>query len=167
MTRVRKTKLALIFFLIAVGLTNVAFIKKSQTLGNLYFDSEDVRKGASYPKVLTYKGENIEQAKWQYLIDRVRKSSYMFVRNSETFGGAKAATHLLWKFSRKGKGVKTAKEFIYRIASESSMSGSPYLVKVSDKETYPLRDVMMNELRRLELYLEKDQLSPSEEKKGI
>ncbi len=156
MIRTEKIKPVLIFLLLAASLTNTAFVKKIQTPETTFLDSNDIRKSPAYQKVLRAKDSHLEQAKFQYLLERIRKSPLQFVRNGEKFDGARAAKHLHWKLSRKGGGIKTASEFIDKIASESSRSGSPYLLKVSDQETYPLRDIMNNELQRLEQSLEED-----------
>lgn len=151
-----KIKTTSLFLLILLSLPCAGFIKKIKTPGTVFFDASDVRQSASYQKVLKAAEKNLEKAKWQYLLDRIRKSPAKFVRNGEVFEGKKAARHLLWKLTRNGRNVKTAKEFVDTIASNSFSSGSPYLVKISEEESYPLRDLMTNELRRLEFFLSED-----------
>ena len=107
----------------------------------------------AYSKALT-RTENqpfaSERAKINYLIQRIRQSDYTFIRNGESFAGSRAATHLLWKFQRKGNGVKTAADFIMKIASRSSLTGQLYMIRMNDGRAYPVRDLLFNELRNLE-----------------
>ena len=91
--------------------------------------------------------EKIEIA---YLIEVVRRSSLAFIRNGETHSGSEAAAHLLWKYLQSGGRVKTTHDFIEGIASQSIQTGSRYWVKIPTGKTYPLRDILYNELQRLE-----------------
>ena len=99
-----------------------------------------------------HKGDkaSLEKIKIQYLIETVRRSPLTFTRNNKTYGGADAADHLSWKYSFAGERVKTAQEFIEKIASQSIQTGNNYLVRTSKGKTYPLRDVLYNDLERLE-----------------
>ena len=92
----------------------------------------------------------LERIKIRYLIEAVQKSSLIFIRNGKTYRGTEAAAHLSWKYSFAGKRVENVHDFIEKIASQSIQTGSSYLVRTSDGETYPLRDVLYNELERLE-----------------
>ena len=73
-----------------------------------------------------------------------------FIRNGETHSGSEAAAHLLWKYLQAGGRVQTTHDFIEGIASQSIQTGSRYWVKIPTGKTYPLRDILYNELQRLE-----------------
>jgi hypothetical protein len=92
----------------------------------------------------------LEKIKIRYLIEAVQKSSLTFSRNNKAYRGIEAAAHLSWKYSFAGKRVQTTHDFIEKIASQSIQTGSLYLVKSSGGKTYPLGDVLYNELARLE-----------------
>ena len=95
----------------------------------------------------------LEKVKIQYLIDAVRKSSLVFIRNGEPHKGTKAAAHLSQKYAQAGRRVKTADDFIEGIASQSFLTGRAYLVRNSEGKTFPIRDVLYNELERLKQFL--------------
>jgi hypothetical protein len=92
-----------------------------------------------------------EKAKIDFLIERVSKSPYEFVRNGETHPARKAAMHLRWKYMRYKKLASNAENFIEDVASSSRESGSEYLIRVKSGKTHPLRTVFRNELKMLNL----------------
>lgn len=102
-------------------------------------------------------GLALERAKIDYLIDRIRQSPYTFIRNGESYRGGKAAMHLSWKFHRKGAGIKRAVDFIKKIASRSSSSGQPYMIKIQNGKMYPVSELLNNELQNLEKILKETQ----------
>jgi hypothetical protein len=55
-----------------------------------------------------------------------------FVRNGSDYDGAAAADHLRLKLRNAGDKIKTAQDFITYLASTSSMSGKPYLIRFND-----------------------------------
>lgn len=63
-----------------------------------------------------------------YLLAFVEQSGCIFVRNDTEHNSADAADHLRLKYSRGSRYVKSAEQFIDRLASESSWSGKPYTV---------------------------------------
>jgi hypothetical protein len=67
-------------------------------------------------------------AEVQYLLSYVAASGCTFHRNGGDHDSADAADHLRLKYSRGGKYVNSAEQFIDRLASESSWSGTPYSV---------------------------------------
>jgi len=64
-----------------------------------------------------------------YLLGFVEKSGCIFVRNGTEHDAADAADHLRLKYSRGSRYVNSAEQFIDRLASESSWSGTPYTVR--------------------------------------
>jgi len=98
----------------------------------------------------------LEKVEIQYLIEAVRKSSLTFIRNGENHKGAEAAAHILRKYLQAGGRVQTARDFIEGVASQSFLTGNRYLVMSSEGKTYPVRDVLYNELERLEQSLSRN-----------
>ena len=55
-----------------------------------------------------------------------------FVRNGSDYDGPAAADHLRLKLRHAGDRIKTAQDFITYLATSSSFSGKPYLIRFSD-----------------------------------
>ena len=124
--------------------------KDHQAPADLFLSNAAVQKDLMYPRVAAAGPEAIEAEKIQYLISRVRRSPYGFIRNGKEYKGAKAASHIALKYFHARGRVKTARDFVYYVASASLASGQPYLIKLPDGTTYPMREVFMNELLLLE-----------------
>ena len=73
-----------------------------------------------------------------------------FIRNGDEYSAKAAAEHLQMKRKKAGSRIKTAREFIDGLASESSLSGEAYKIRMKDGKTYLCRDVLMKELQRIE-----------------
>jgi hypothetical protein len=91
-----------------------------------------------------------EEQKINQLILFVEKSEAKFVRNGTAYSGMEAAKHLKMKREKAGAKIKTAKDFIDLIASKSSMSGEAYLMLYKNGKTIPVRDILYNELRKMD-----------------
>jgi hypothetical protein len=73
-----------------------------------------------------------------------------FIRNGSEYPAKAAADHLRLKWRNAGKRVKTAPDFIRYCASESSLSGKPYEIRLKDGRTVLSRDWLWTELKRME-----------------
>lgn len=73
-----------------------------------------------------------EARKIHYLIEVVKTSGHIFIRNGTEYNSDEAARHLEKKWGRVKDKITTADDFITYIASKSSMSGEPYLIKLKD-----------------------------------
>ena len=74
-----------------------------------------------------------EKHKIEYLIESIQKlEGAKFYRNGEWYTPAEAAGHLRMKLNKAGNRIKTARQFIDKIASESSMTGNSYKIKFKD-----------------------------------
>jgi hypothetical protein len=74
------------------------------------------------------------------LLKTIERSGLTFIRNDREHTAAEAADHMRRKL-RAAKGrVGTAEQFIEHIATGSSMTGRPYLVRLESGETVELRD---------------------------
>jgi hypothetical protein len=96
------------------------------------------------------RGMESERAKIEYLITRLKQSPYTFIRNGDSHSGSIAAAHMTWKYRRKVDLIKTARDFIEKIATRSKKTGEPYYVKLSSEEVYEASDLLANELSYLE-----------------
>ena len=92
-----------------------------------------------------------EQSRIDRLIHYVESQKDMkFVRNGTEYTCAEAAKFLRGKLEVMGTEVTSAREFIERIATKSSMSGQPYHVKFADGRTMMAAQFLGDELRRME-----------------
>ncbi len=92
-----------------------------------------------------------EQSRIDRLIRFVEtRKDMMFIRNGTEYSCADAGRFLRGKLDTMGREVTTAREFIERIASKSSMSGQPYHVKFADGKTMLASRFLSDELKRLE-----------------
>lgn len=72
------------------------------------------------------------------------------VRNGKDYDTAMACEFLRRKLSTMGGEVRTAEEFIERIATRSSTTGQLYWVRLSDGRDIPAGDFLRIELARLD-----------------
>jgi hypothetical protein len=90
-----------------------------------------------------------EQAKIDFLLEEVKKSDDVFVRNGREYSGARASGHLATKLRFAGRRVQTATDFVLGIASKSEETGKLYEVRTREGHREPLRDWL---LARLQLH---------------
>ena len=92
-----------------------------------------------------------EQQKTDHLIIFVRNlKGATFIRNGSEHTPAEAADHLQFKREKAGTGLKTARDFIEKVASKSSMTGTPYIIRFANGKEFPASMVLTNELNKLE-----------------
>lgn len=92
-----------------------------------------------------------EEQKITHLITFIRNlKGAIFVRNGDEHTAQAAADHLQMKREKAGARVKTAEEFIDKIASKSSMSGELYMIRFANGKVFPCQMVLSNELQKLE-----------------
>ena len=73
-----------------------------------------------------------------------------FVRNGSSYECATAIRFLRGKWEAKDDQVKTAQDFINKVATGSGTSGKPYLIRFKDGREVTSREFLLAELRRLE-----------------
>lgn len=88
-----------------------------------------------------FAGEPTPEAKQEisYLLNYLKTSGCEFNRNGSWYGAEDAVNHLNKKYDyllKKGM-VSTTEDFIKQAATESSMSGKPYLVKCGTMASVP------------------------------
>ncbi len=104
----------------------------------------------SYPAV---QGEPqlTEEEKITRLIDYVRNmKDCSFIRNGKAHTPAEAADHLAMKRKKAGKKISNARDFIYHIASKSSVTGEVYKVRYSDGSEKEVKNILLFELAKME-----------------
>ncbi|MBC7384085.1 MAG: DUF5329 domain-containing protein [Bacteroidia bacterium] len=116
----------------------------------LLLGSKIVFAGASIGGPLLIPQSLTEEQKITHLIIFVEKMDACFIRNGEEYNPVDAAKHLRMKREKAGKQIKTAKDFIDNVASKSSMSGVPYQIKYPNGVKLNARDVLYNELKKVE-----------------
>lgn len=72
-----------------------------------------------------------------------------FIRNGEIYDSVRAAEHLRYKFERAQSRLNTVNDFIERLASESWLSGEPYLVVLPDGTELKARDYLFSRLEEV------------------
>ena len=92
-----------------------------------------------------------EQQKTDHLILFVRSlKGATFIRNGSEHTPEAAADHLQYKREKAGSRLKTARDFIDKVATSSSMSGTPYMIRFANGKEFPASMVLTNELNKLE-----------------
>jgi hypothetical protein len=74
----------------------------------------------------------------------------VFIRNGSEHSPSEAAEHLKLKRKKAGSSIKTAREFIEKCATKSSMTGEAYSIKFADGRQRRSREVLTEELARIE-----------------
>ena len=103
-----------------------------------------------------------EEEKIQYLLDGIRNSDYVFVRNRERYSSNKAIGWLRWKRGHaqyRDNPILTAKDFVERVADISRATGWPYQMILPDNSWHHLQAILRNELNALEKRLEASKLT--------
>ncbi len=97
---------------------------------------------------------NEEKVKINYLIDEIEQLDGVFLRNGKKHSPAKAAAHIRMKMKKAmeswfapNQEEWTAKMFIDKIASTSSISGKPYQIKFKTGETVNTGDWLHQQLK--------------------
>jgi hypothetical protein len=74
-----------------------------------------------------------EDAKIQGLIDHIGgMANAKFYRNGSEYDAKSAAKFLKAKWDKRKKEIHSAEEFIAKVATKSSTTGKPYLIKLED-----------------------------------
>ena len=73
-----------------------------------------------------------------------------FIRNDSNYEAKTAARFLRGKWQAQEKEIKTAMEFIENVASVSSTSGKPYVIRFKDAREVKCGEYLRDELKKLE-----------------
>jgi hypothetical protein len=91
-----------------------------------------------------------ETQKIEMLISYVEKLDAVFIRNGSEHEPRAAAKHMRDKWDHSRSKIVTADAFITHIASYSSMTGKPYLVRFRDGREVKSGELLRAELSRIE-----------------
>lgn len=98
----------------------------------------------------SFSGSLTEEQKVEKLIDYIRTlEGATFIRNNSEYKPEKAADHLASKWQKHGARVKTAENFVQKLASESS-NGTPYSIRFADGSVQTTRELLLQALRQLD-----------------
>jgi len=95
-------------------------------------------------------GPTTERQKIEALIEQLGNlKDAKFVRNGSTYEPATAIRFLRRKWEANDPKVKTARDFIDKIASVSSSSGKPYLIRFKDGREINSREYLNSALDKI------------------
>jgi hypothetical protein len=99
---------------------------------------------------VTVQAEEVdEKEKIEALIRHVENlKGASFIRNGKSADAKSAAKFLRGKWNAKEKEIKTADEFIAKVATVSSTTGKPYLIKFSDGREVKCGEYLTGELKK-------------------
>jgi len=92
-----------------------------------------------------------ESEKIEYLIQRIENlKDAKFYRNGSLYDAKTAAAHLTMKREKAGSSIKTVHDFIEKIASTSSTTGSDYKIVFNSGEEILAKEFYLKCLKELE-----------------
>ena len=98
-----------------------------------------------------------EKEKIEALIRNVENlKGATFIRNGSDYDAKTAARFLRGKWRAHEKEVKTATDFIDKVATVSGTSGKPYMIRLKDSRNVTCADYLKDELKKLEQDKPKD-----------
>ncbi len=86
----------------------------------------------------------------QHLTAYIAGAECRFIRNGKEYGPEAARKHLQKKYEYTRSRIKTTEDFIQAVASKSSMSGKPYIIRCKG-QTMLCADWLGMELKRFRL----------------
>ncbi|SRR6266508_3166982 len=103
------------------------------------------------PVVVGQTAPATERQKIESLIKQVGEiKDAKFIRNGSTYEVSSAVRLLRGKWEANDSAVKTARDFIEKVASASGTSGKPYLIRFKDGREIKSREYLLSELQKLE-----------------
>jgi len=78
------------------------------------------------------KADSTANEEIDFLIRMIGNSNFTFIRNGKDYTAKEGAAHMREKLRSAGYRVKTSEEFIEKIATRSSLSGEPYILKTPE-----------------------------------
>ena len=120
----------------------VDFIKKLPLFLSLVFSLQTLH---AEDKTATEKGKN------EIFIARIESmKEAVFIRNGSQYEATTAAKFLRGKWRAQAKSIVTATDFIEKIASKSSTTGKPYVIRFKAGNEINCGDFLQQELLKLE-----------------
>lgn len=81
-----------------------------------------------------------------HLLDFVRQSDCLLIRNGSEHSGEKAVSHIQKKYDYFREDISTAEDFIKYSATKSTMSGNYYTIRCPDKKEMRTQSWLLEEL---------------------
>ncbi len=91
-----------------------------------------------------------EQQKINLLYQEIRSSQAIFIRNGIEYDAEKAVSHLKRKHDYAGDKIQTARQFIKYLATESSMTGIAYKIKLPGGKVVESGPYLLQVLKKIE-----------------
>lgn len=120
-----------------------------------YFDSQELQQ-TRLEQFAERHSNPSEMDKINYLLNSVKRSKLVFIRNGVEHNSSNAVRWLKRKLYHKrmrANPITSAQDFIERIATKSNTTGLPYQVMWSDGYVMNSEDILKFELNSLEYYL--------------
>jgi hypothetical protein len=93
----------------------------------------------------------VEKQKIEALIKQVGDlKEAKFIRNGSTYEPSTAVRFLRGKWDANSSDVRSARDFIDKVATTSGTSGKPYLIRFKDGKEIQSRDFLLIELKKIE-----------------
>ena len=73
-----------------------------------------------------------------------------FIRNGSEYDASAAARFLRGKWDANKAEIKTAKDFVEKVATKSGTSGRPYQIRLKGGKDQPAGEYLLSELKKLE-----------------
>jgi hypothetical protein len=99
----------------------------------------------SVPALCDSKDEALQET-IDYLVEYVRSSDVVFIRNDKEHSPEDAASHMLKKYKYAKRKVKAPEDFIKHCATKSTMSGKPYHVRLASGRTITSAEWLLSAL---------------------
>ena len=91
-----------------------------------------------------------EAKKIEALLTHIEKLDAKFIRNGDEHDAKRAAEFLRVKWERADSDIKSASDFIEKLATKSSTSGKPYMIKFKDGKEVKSGEYLKDELKKIE-----------------
>jgi len=88
-----------------------------------------------------------EQDEIEYLLSFVAESNCIFIRNGKEHQAKAASEHLAMKYNHVRGRIKTAENFIDKIASKSSLTRRAYTIRCNGKQAVPTQQWLRGALQ--------------------
>lgn len=86
----------------------------------------------------------------QQLLDALKaEEDAVMIRNGKEHSSEEGAKHLMMKYEKEQKRIKSAEDFIEQVASKSSMSGEDYQIRLKDGTTVTTKEWFAGKLEEL------------------
>jgi len=88
-----------------------------------------------------------QQPEVDHLLDFVRQSDCVLIRNGSEYNGKKGVSHIQIKYDYFRDDITTTEAFIEYSATKSTMSGKYYTIRCPGKKEMRTQDWLLNELK--------------------